>query len=160
MESAHGMAIPSTATMMFGHVETIKERIEHLERLRTLQDKTQGFTAFITWGFQPGNTQLQGDSGIKTAITGFEYLKTLAISRIFLDNFRNLQSSWVTQGPKVGQLSLYYGANDMGSTMMEENVVAAAGTVYCMDEKEINRLITDSGFIPRRRNMKYDYLPQ
>ena len=160
MESAHGMAIPSTATMMFGHVETIKERIEHLERLRTLQDKTQGFTAFITWSFQPGNTQLQGDSGIKTAITGFEYLKTLAISRIFLDNFRNLQSSWVTQGPKVGQLSLYYGANDMGSTMMEENVVAAAGTVYCMDEKEINRLITDSGFIPRRRNMKYDYLPQ
>ncbi len=160
MESAHGMAIPSTATMMFGHVETIKERIEHLERLRTLQDKTQGFTAFITWGFQPGNTQLQGDSGIKTAITGFEYLKTLAISRIFLDNFRNLQSSWVTQGPKVGQLSLYYGANDMGSTMMEENVVAAAGTVYCMDEKEINRLITDSGFIPRRRNMKYDYLPE
>lgn len=160
MESAHGMDIPSTATMMFGHVETIKERIEHLERLRNLQDKTQGFTAFITWGFQPGNTQLQGDSGIKTAITGFEYLKTLAISRIFLDNFRNLQSSWVTQGPKVGQLSLYYGANDMGSTMMEENVVAAAGTVYSMDEKEINRLITDSGFIPQRRNMKYDYLPQ
>ena len=160
MESAHGMDIPSTATMMFGHVETIKERIEHLERLRKLQDKTQGFTAFITWGFQPGNTQLQGDSGIKTAITGFEYLKTLAISRIFLDNFRNLQSSWVTQGPKVGQLSLYYGANDMGSTMMEENVVAAAGTVYSMDEKEINRLITDSGFIPQRRNMKYDYLPQ
>ena len=160
MESAHGMDIPSTATMMFGHVETIKERIEHLERLRNLQDKTQGFTAFITWGFQPGNTQLQGDSGIKTAVTGFEYLKTLAISRIFLDNFRNLQSSWVTQGPKVGQLSLYYGANDMGSTMMEENVVAAAGTVYSMDEKEINRLITDSGFIPQRRNMKYDYLPQ
>ena len=160
MESAHRMNIPSTATMMFGHVETIKERIEHLERLRKLQDKTQGFTAFITWGFQPGNTQLQGDSGIKTAITGFEYLKTLAISRIFLDNFRNLQSSWVTQGPKVGQLSLYYGANDMGSTMMEENVVAAAGTVYSMDEKEINRLITDSGFIPQRRNMKYDYLPQ
>ena len=160
MESAHRMNIPSTATMMFGHVETIKELIKHLERLRKLQDKTQGFTAFITWGFQPGNTQLQGDSGIKTAITGFEYLKTLAISRIFLDNFRNLQSSWVTQGPKVGQLSLYYGANDMGSTMMEENVVAAAGTVYSMDEKEINRLITDSGFIPQRRNMKYDYLPQ
>jgi cyclic dehypoxanthinyl futalosine synthase len=160
MESAHRMDIPSTATMMFGHVETIKERIEHLERLRSLQDKTQGFTAFIAWGFQPGNTQLQGDSGIKTAVTGFEYLKTLAISRIFLDNFRNLQSSWVTQGPKVGQLSLYYGANDMGSTMMEENVVAAAGTVYGMDEEEINRLITDSGFIPQRRNMKYDYLPQ
>ena len=160
MESAHRMDIPSTATMMFGHVETLEERIEHLGRLRSLQDKTQGFTAFIAWGFQPGNTQLQGDSGIKTAVTGFEYLKTLAISRIFLDNFRNLQSSWVTQGPKVGQLSLYYGANDMGSTMMEENVVAAAGTVYGMDEEEINRLITDSGFIPQRRNMKYDYLPQ
>ena len=86
-------------------------------------------------------------------------LKTLAISRIFLDNFNNLQSSWVTQGPKIGQVSLYYGANDMGSTMMEENVVAAAGTVYCMDEEEIRRLITDGGFIPQRRNMKYDYLP-
>ena len=155
MESAHRMNIPSTATMMFGHVETIKERIEHLERLRNLQDKTQGFTAFITWGFQPGNTQLQGDSGIKTAITGFEYLKTLAISRIFLDNFDNLQSSWVTQGPKIGQVSLFYGANDMGSTMMEENVVAAAGTVYCLDEEEIKRLITDGGFTPQRRNMQY-----
>ena len=159
MEHAHGMGIPTTATMMFGHVETLEERIEHLDRLRKLQDKTKGFTAFIAWGFQPGNTQLQGDSGIKTAVTGFEYLKTLAISRIFLDNFNNLQSSWVTQGPKIGQVSLYYGANDMGSTMMEENVVAAAGTVYCMDEEEIIRLITDSGFIPQRRNMKYDYLP-
>ncbi|MZH46971.1 MAG: dehypoxanthine futalosine cyclase [Nitrospinae bacterium] len=159
MELAHVMGIPTTATMMFGHVETLEERIEHLERLRKLQDKTNGFTAFIAWGFQPGNTQLQGDSGIKTSVTGFEYLKTLAISRIFLDNFNNLQSSWVTQGPKIGQVSLYYGANDMGSTMMEENVVAAAGTVYCMDEEEIKRLITDSGFIPQRRNMRYDYLP-
>ncbi len=159
MELAHGMDIPTTATMMFGHVETLEERIEHLERLRTLQDKTRGFTAFIAWGFQPGNTQLQGDTGINTAVTGFEYLKTLAISRIFLDNFNNLQSSWVTQGPKIGQVSLYYGANDMGSTMMEENVVAAAGTVYCMDEEEIKRLISDSGFTPQRRNMKYDYLP-
>ena len=159
MEEAHSLGMRTTATMMFGHVETLEERIEHLERLRKLQDKTQGFTAFIAWGFQPGNTQLQGDSGIKTAVTGFEYLKTLAISRIFLDNFSNLQSSWVTQGPKIGQVSLYYGANDMGSTMMEENVVAAAGTVYCMDEEEIRRLITDGGFIPQRRNMKYDYLP-
>lgn len=159
MEQAHGMGLPTTATMMFGHVETLEERIEHLERLRNLQDKTQGFTAFIAWGFQPGNTQLQGDSGITTAVTGFEYLKTLAISRIFLDNFNNLQSSWVTQGPKIGQVSLYYGANDMGSTMMEENVVASAGTVYSLDEEEIKRLITDGGFTPQRRNMQYDYLP-
>ena len=158
-EHAHGMGIPTTATMMFGHVETLDERVEQLERLRKLQDKTHGFTAFIAWGFQPGNTQLQGDTGIKTAVTGFEYLKTLAISRIFLDNFNNLQSSWVTQGPKIGQVSLYYGANDMGSTMMEENVVATTGTVYCMDEEEIRRLISDGGFIPQRRNMKYDYLP-
>jgi cyclic dehypoxanthinyl futalosine synthase len=158
MEHAHGMGIPTTATMMFGHVETLEERIEHLARLRELQDKTQGFTAFIAWGFQPGNTQLQGDTNIKTSVTGFEYLKTLAISRIFLDNFNNLQSSWVTQGPKIGQVSLYYGANDMGSTMMEENVVAAAGTVYSMDEEEIRRLITDSGFVPQRRNMKYEYI--
>jgi cyclic dehypoxanthinyl futalosine synthase len=158
MERAHGMGIPTTATMMFGHVETLEERIEHLARLRELQDKTQGFTAFIAWGFQPGNTQLQGDTNIKTSVTGFEYLKTLAISRIFLDNFNNLQSSWVTQGPKIGQVSLYYGANDMGSTMMEENVVAAAGTVYSMDEEEIRRLITDSGFVPQRRNMKYEYI--
>ena len=157
MEQAHAMGIPTTATMMFGHVETLEERIEHLEKLRQLQDKTHGFTAFIAWGFQPGNTQLQGETGINTAITGFEYLKTLAISRIFLDNFDNLQSSWVTQGPKIGQVSLYYGANDMGSTMMEKNVVAAAGTVYSMDEEEICRLITDGGFTPQRRNMKYDY---
>ena len=155
MEQAHRMDIPTTATMMFGHVETLEERIEHLDRLRQLQDKTGGFTAFIAWGFQPGNTELQGQTGIKTAVSGFEYLKTLAISRIFLDNFDNLQSSWVTQGPKIGQVSLYYGANDMGSTMMEENVVAAAGTVYCLDEEEIKRLIIDGGFAPQRRNMQY-----
>ncbi len=158
MERAHGMDIPTTATMMFGHVETLEERIEHLHRLRELQDKTGGFTAFIAWGFQPGNTELQGETGIKTAVTGFEYLKTLAISRIFLDNFDNLQSSWVTQGPKIGQVSLFYGANDMGSTMMEENVVAAAGTVYCLDEEEIKRLILDGGFTPQRRNMQYQFV--
>ena len=155
MEQAHQMDIPTTATMMFGHVETLEERIEHLNRLRQLQDKTGGFTAFIAWGFQPGNTELQGQTGIKTAVSGFDYLKTLAISRIFLDNFDNLQSSWVTQGPKIGQVSLYYGANDMGSTMMEENVVAAAGTVYCLNEEEIKRLIIDGGFTPQRRNMQY-----
>ncbi len=158
MDRAHGMDIPTTATMMFGHVETLEERIEHLHRLRELQDKTGGFTAFIAWGFQPGNTELQGETGIKTAVTGFEYLKTLAISRIFLDNFDNLQSSWVTQGPKIGQVSLFYGANDMGSTMMEENVVAAAGTVYCLDEEEIKRLILDGGFTPQRRNMQYQFV--
>ena len=159
MEQAHRMDIPTTATMMFGHVETLEERIEHLDRLRQLQDKTGGFTAFIAWGFQPGNTELQGQTGIKTAVSGFEYLKTLAISRIFLDNFDNLQSSWVTQGPKIGQVSLYYGANDMGSTMMEENVVSASGTdKLSASEQELQDVILRAGFIPQRRDSDYVFL--
>ena len=156
MDCAHGMNIPTTATMMFGHVETVEDRVEHLRCIRDQQDKTMGFTAFIPWPFQPGRTELGLDHDISSQVTGLDYLKTLAISRIFLDNFDNLQSSWVTQGPKVGQMALYYGANDMGSTMLEENVVRAAGTVHCLNEEDIRRIITDSGFKPQRRNMRYE----
>ena len=156
MDCSHKMGMPSTATMMFGHVETIEDRVEHLCRIREQQDKTCGFTAFIPWPFQPGRTELSLDYGIAAQVTGLDYLNTLAISRIFLDNFDNLQSSWVTQGPKIGQMALYYGANDMGSTMLEENVVRAAGTVYCLNEGDIRRIITDSGFTPQRRNMRYE----
>ena len=156
MDCAHGMNIPTTATMMFGHVETVEDRVEHLRRIRDQQDKTMGFTAFIPWPFQPGRTELGLDHDISSQVTGLDYLKTLAISRIFLDNFDNLQSSWVTQGAKVGQMALYYGANDMGSTMLEENVVRAAGTVHCLNEEDIRRIITDSGFKPQRRNMRYE----
>ena len=156
MDCAHGMNIPTTATMMFGHVETVEDRVEHLRRIRDQQDKTMGFTAFIPWPFQPGHTELSLDNGINSQTTGLDYLKTLAISRIFLDNFNNLQSSWVTQGPKIGQMALYYGANDMGSTMLEENVVRAAGTVHCLNERDIRRIISDSGFRPQRRNMRYE----
>ena len=156
MDCAHGMNIPTTATMMFGHVENVEDRVEHLRRIRDQQDKTMGFTAFIPWPFQPGRTELGLDHDISSQVTGLDYLKTLAISRMFLDNFDNLQSSWVTQGPKVGQMALYYGANDMGSTMLEENVVRAAGTVHCLNEEDIRRIITDSGFKPQRRNMRYE----
>ena len=158
MDQAHHMDIPTTATMMFGHVESIEDRVEHLYRIREQQDKSGGFTAFIPWPFQPGHTELSIDLGISGQVTGLDYLKTLAISRIFLDNFDNLQSSWVTQGPKVGQVALYYGANDMGSTMMEENVVRAAGTVHCLNEEDIRRIIIDGGFIPQRRNMRYEFV--
>jgi cyclic dehypoxanthinyl futalosine synthase len=158
MDRAHRMDIPTTATMMFGHIESVEDRVEHLCRIREQQDKSGGFTAFIPWPFQPGRTELSIDLGISGQVTGLDYLKTLAISRIFLDNFDNLQSSWVTQGPKVGQVALYYGANDMGSTMMEENVVRAAGTVHCLNEEDIRRIIIDGGFIPQRRNMRYEFV--
>jgi cyclic dehypoxanthinyl futalosine synthase len=153
MRHAHRAGLRTTATMMYGTVETDEERIEHLVRLRSLQDETDGFTAFITWSYQPEHTELSG-----TEATGLEYLRTLAIARIVLDNFDNLQASWVTQGGKVGQLSLAYGANDMGSVMIEENVVRAAGASYCMDEAEIVRNIEDAGFIAKRRNMHYEIL--
>src|SRR5262249_51096054 len=143
----------TTATMMYGTVETDEERMEHLLRLRALQDETGGFTAFIAWSYQPDHTELAG-----TEATGIDYLRTLATARIVLDNFDNLQASWVTQGGKVGQLSLAYGANDMGSVMIEENVVRAAGASYRMDEVEIVRNIEDAGFLPRRRNMHYEIL--
>jgi cyclic dehypoxanthinyl futalosine synthase len=153
MRHAHRAGLRTTATMMYGTVETDEERLEHLLRLRELQDETGGFTAFITWSYQPDHTELAGSEA-----TGIDYLRTLAIARIVLDNFDNLQASWVTQGGKVGQLSLAYGANDMGSVMIEENVVRAAGASYCMDEAEIVRNIEDAGFIAKRRNMHYQIL--
>ncbi len=153
MRHAHLKGLRTTATMMYGTVETVEERHEHLFRLRDLQDETGGFTAFITWSYQPEHTELGGGEA-----TGVDYLRTLAIARLVLDNFENLQASWVTQGGKVGQLSLAYGANDMGSVMIEENVVRAAGAAYCMDEIEIVRNIEDAGFLPRRRNMHYEIL--
>ena len=153
MRTAHQAGLRTTATMMYGTVERPAERIEHLLRLRELQDETGGFTAFITWSYQPANTERGG-----TEATGIDYLRTLALARLVLDNFDNMQASWVTQGGKVGQLSLAFGANDMGSVMIEENVVRAAGAAYCMDEVEIIRNIEDAGFIPKRRNMHYEIL--
>ena len=153
MRHAHRAGLRTTATMMYGTVETDEERLEHLFRLRDLQDETGGFTAFITWSYQPDHTELAGAEA-----TGVDYLRTLAIARIVLDNFDNLQASWVTQGGKVGQLSLAYGANDMGSVMIEENVVRAAGASYCMDEVEIVRNIEDAGFSAKRRSMHYEIL--
>ena len=153
MREAHRKGLKTTATMMYGHVETVEERLEHLTRLRALQDETGGFTAFIAWSYQPEHTELGGGEA-----TGLEYLRMLAIARIVLDNFPSLQASWVTQGGKVGQLSLAYGSNDMGSVMIEENVVRAAGASYCMDEVEIVRNIENAGFTAKRRNMHYDIL--
>jgi cyclic dehypoxanthinyl futalosine synthase len=153
MGEAHRAGLRTTATMMYGSVETPEERIAHLLRLRALQDETGGFTAFITWSYQPDHTELAGYE-----LTGVEYLRTLALARIVLDNVDNLQASWVTQGGKVGQLSLGFGANDMGSVMIEENVVRAAGASYCMDEIEIVRNIENAGFVAKRRNMHYDVL--
>ncbi|BCS34131.1 hypothetical protein TBR22_A33600 [Luteitalea sp. TBR-22] len=155
MREVHLQGLRTTATMMYGSVETPEERIEHMMRLRTLQDETGGFTAFITWSYQPDHTELAG-----VELTGVEYLRTLALARIVLDNFDNLQASWVTQGGKVGQLSLAFGANDMGSVMIEENVVRAAGASYCMDEVEIVRNIENMGFTAMRRNMHYDLVGQ
>lgn len=153
MEEAHRQGLKTTATMMFGHIETIAERIEHLMRLRELQDKTNGFTAFIPWPFQSRNTLIAVDP-----VGSVEYLRMLALSRIVLDNIPNLQASWVTQGPKVAQLALFFGANDFGSTMIEENVVAATGISYRLSEKEIRRLINDAGYEANRRNMAYELL--
>jgi len=150
----HELGGRSTCTMMFGHVETLAERVEHLERLRQLQDETGGFTAFICWTFQPEHTAL---AHLPPA-GSFEYLRTQAIARLYLDNVANVQSSWVTQGPKVGQLALFFGANDMGSLMIEENVVASAGTVHYLSLEEIKRAIREAGYVPRQRNVFYEYL--
>jgi len=150
MEVAHGLGMKTTATMMFGHVEMLEERIDHLLHLRELQDRTGGFTAFIGWTFQPSNTALAGDE-----LTSFQYLRTLAVARVMLDNFPNIQASWVTQGGKIGQVSLRFGANDFGSLMIEENVVSAAGAHFRLTEAEIARAIQDAGFVPKRRRMDY-----
>jgi cyclic dehypoxanthinyl futalosine synthase len=152
----HTLGGRGSATMMFGHLETLAERIEHLERLRRLQDETGGFTAFICWTFQPGHTAL-ADLG-KVGV--WEYLRTLAVCRLYLDNFANLQASWVTQGLKIGQMALRFGANDLGSLMIEENVVAAAGTSYHTTEAELRRAIAEAGYAARRRNVFYQLLDQ
>ncbi|HEX6961279.1 MAG TPA: CofH family radical SAM protein, partial [Lacipirellula sp.] len=152
----HELGGRSTATMMFGHIETLAERIEHLERLRQVQDETGGFTAFICWTFQPEHT----DMAHVPSAGSFEYLKTNAVARLYLDNFANIQSSWVTQGRKVGQLALLYGANDMGSLMIEENVVAEAGTVHHLSLGEIRSAISELGYIPRQRNVFYELIDE
>jgi len=152
----HALGGRGSATMMFGHLETPAERIEHLERLRGLQDETGRFTAFICWTFQPGHTELAE----MRKVGAWEYLKTLAVSRLYLDNFANLQASWVTQGLKIGQTALRFGANDLGSLMIEENVVAAAGTSYRTSEAEIRRAIAQAGYTARRRNVFYQLLDQ
>lgn len=150
MRLAHELGLKTTATMMFGHLETLEELVEHLLALRNLQDETGGFTAFIPWTFQPDNTRLalQPTSSV-------EYLRTLALSRLVLDNFANIQVSWVTMGAKIGQLGLFFGANDFGSTMIEENVVAASGVDFRMSKQEIETTIRDAGFVPAQRRMDY-----
>src|SRR5262249_10130192 len=152
----HQLGGRSTCPMMFGHIEPPAERIETLERLRQLQDETGGFTAFICWTFQPEHTAMAD----VPAAGAYEYLKTQAIARLYLDNVRNIQSSWVTQGPKIGQLALFFGANDMGRLMIEENVVASAGTVYYLTLEEIKRCIREAGYVPRQRNVFYEYVDE
>ncbi len=150
MRRAHDQGLRTTATMMFGVGETIDDRIAHLESVRALQDETGGFTAFIPWSFQPANTRIRADEA-----SSWEYLRFLALSRLYLDNVPNIQASWVTQGPLVGQLALYWGANDFGSTMIEENVVAAAGVRFRLPENKLRRIVSSAGFAPMRRNMDY-----
>lgn len=158
--TAHSLGMRSTATMMYGSLETIEQRVNHLRCIRELQDETGGFTAFIAWSFQPNGTGLAASekwNGRRKA-TGYDYLRTIAIARLYLDNIKNLQASWVTQGPKIAQISLKYGVNDFGSTMMEENVVSAAGTKFVMPISEIERLIREAGYEPRRRNTRYELM--
>ena len=155
METAHGLGMATTATMMFGHVETCEHRIAHLEAIRQLQDRTGGFTAFICWTFQPYNTRM---SHILPA-GGHAYLRQLAVSRLYLDNFPHVQASFVTQGMKVGQLSLFWGADDMGGTMLEENVVKSAGTSVTTNERQLRRIIEDAGFRPQKRTTRYEWIP-
>jgi cyclic dehypoxanthinyl futalosine synthase len=151
----HELGGRSTCTMMFGHIETDAERIEHLDRLRSLQDETGGFTAFICWTMQPGHKMADAP-----AVGSFEYLRMQAIARLYLDNIPNIQSSWVTQGGKVGQIALHYGANDMGSLMIEENVVASAGTVHHLSLEQIRASIREAGWEPRQRNVFYQLIDE
>ncbi|MBI4775067.1 MAG: dehypoxanthine futalosine cyclase [Deltaproteobacteria bacterium] len=153
MHTAHTLRLRTTATMMFGQIETPEQRLEHLFRVRDLQDETGGFTAFIPWTFQPRNTQIKVDP-----LGGVAYLRMLAISRIVLDNVANLQASWVTQGAKIGQIALTFGANDLGSTMIEENVVAAAGVRFRLSQQDMVRLIRDANFTPAKRDTFYNLI--
>jgi cyclic dehypoxanthinyl futalosine synthase len=150
MDVAHGLGLSSSATMMFGHVETVEDRIEHLERVRVQQDKSRGFTAFIGWTFQAEHTKLRAPT-----VGAHEYLRTQALARIYLDNFPSVQSSWVTQGQEIGQVALKFGANDLGSIMIEENVVSQAGTTFRMSVADMRRLISDLGYEPHQRDNRY-----
>jgi cyclic dehypoxanthinyl futalosine synthase len=160
MHEAHKLNLPTSATMMFGHIELKEERIRHLFYLRDLQDQkpenNYGFIVFIPWPFQDKGTVLSEKSGIKNNVSGLEYIRTIAISRIILNNISNIQTSILTVGKEVAMLSLYAGANDLGSIMIEENVVSAAGATYRFDEYEMRSIITEAGFVPRRRNQKYE----
>jgi len=153
MKTAHQLGLKTTATMMFGHIESKAHIIEHLIKLRTLQDQTKGFTAFIPWTFQPKNTRID----VKSA-SAVQYLRVLALSRVVLDNIDNIQASWVTQGDKIAQLALAFGANDFGSTMIEENVVAAAGVSFRLPQSEIIRLINDAGYAAKQRDCYYNII--
>ena len=155
---AHSIGMKTTATMMFGTVETDEEIIEHWEMIRKLQDETGGFRAFIMWSFQSENTKLKEEIPDLKPQSSNRYLRLLAVSRLYLDNFKNMQSSWVTQGSYIGQMALKFGANDLGSTMMEENVVAAAGASNCMNQDEMIELIRDVGENPAKRNTAYEIL--
>ena len=157
-KSAHEIGMKTTATMMFGTVETIEEVVEHWNLIRELQDETDGFRAFIMWSFQPYNTALMKEGIVTKKTSPNRYLRYLAVARLFLDNFKNIQSSWVTQGSYIGQLALKYGANDLGSTMMEENVVKSAGAQNSMNQQEMINLIKDAGEIPAKRNTAYEIL--
>lgn len=157
MEDAHALGLRSSATMMFGHVETLADRIEHLVRVRELQDRTGGFRAFACWNFQREGTALAKKVAASTG--AHDYLRTVATARLMLDNVDHVQASWVTQGPKIGQLSLAFGVDDFGGTMLEENVVSAAGTTYCLPAEQMERLIRDAGYEPRRRTTHYELLP-
>jgi cyclic dehypoxanthinyl futalosine synthase len=150
MDAAHRLGLNTTATMMFGHVETLEDRLEHLERVRCQQDKTRGFTAFICWTFQPEHTRLRAPT-----VGAHEYLRTQALARVYLDNFENVQSSWVTQGPEIGQVALRFGANDLGSIMLEENVVSQAGACFRMSVADMRRLIQDLDYEPHQRDNWY-----
>jgi cyclic dehypoxanthinyl futalosine synthase len=156
MEIAHRIGLPTTATMMFGHVESYADRVAHFEHIRDLQDRSlargaRGFTAFISWTYKAEHTALGGREA-----TSAEYLRTQALSRLFFDNIPNVQSSWVTQGKEIGQVALRFGANDMGSVMIEENVVKAAGAFGCTTRAEMERLIREAGFVPRQRDTLYN----
>ena len=155
MREAHCLGMPTTATMMFGAGEKPEDIVEHLFRVRELQSEKRGFTAFIPWSYQPGNTALGGEQA-----SGVEYLKVLALSRVILDNVPNIQASWVTQGARMAQVALYFGANDLGGTMLEENVVAAAGVDFRMSREEIIELARSAGFIPVRRTTTYEILEE
>ncbi len=157
METAHRMGMPTTATLMFGSTETDRDLVDHLLRIRDLQDRTGGFTAFIPWSFQPNRTELGASRGIRKA-GAVRYLRVLALSRIVLDNVPNLQASWVTQGEKVAQVALRFGANDLGGTMLEENVVAATGVRFRLPRERMVELIRDAGFVPARRTTTYRVL--